>query len=82
MVDDENSIHEAAELGEGLFDERFGSIEAVLENQESLPLAETLNFGNFIIFADETGDVGLKNVDTYYPYFAINFCIFKKNDYL
>ncbi|HIT95917.1 MAG TPA: DUF3800 domain-containing protein [Candidatus Aphodousia faecavium] len=41
----------------------------------------TLSFGNYIVFSDETGDVGLRVINPNYPFFAINFCILQKEDY-
>ncbi len=79
MFENENTVLEATQLSKDLTE---GSVDSVQENQASLHFVKTSNFSNFIIFSDETGDVGLKSIDEKYPYFAINFCIFKKKDYL
>nr|DAV89515.1 MAG TPA: Protein of unknown function (DUF3800) [Caudoviricetes sp.] len=79
MFENENSLLEATQLSRDL---TYDAIESIQENQTSLPFVKTQNFSSFIIFSDETGDVGLKTIDQNYPYFAINFCIFKKADYL
>lgn len=39
------------------------------------------DFSDFIIFADESGDHGMENIDTEFPVFALVFCVFSKNDY-
>ncbi len=38
-------------------------------------------FSDYIVFVDESGDHGLKNIDANYPAFVLAFCIFKKTDY-
>ncbi|MDF7663184.1 DUF3800 domain-containing protein [Bifidobacterium sp. ESL0763] len=40
------------------------------------------NFGDYIVFVDESGDQSLKNADSDYPIFVLAFCIFKKRHYL
>jgi hypothetical protein len=40
------------------------------------------NFSDYIIFADESGDHGLKNINENYPIFVLTFCIFKIDDYI
>lgn len=52
------------------------------QSSSHVAVIDTLNFSEFIVFSDETGDVGLKSIDPKYPFFAINFCILKKADYL
>jgi len=42
---------------------------------------ETVEFGDHIIFVDESGDHSLKSVDDRYPIFCLAFCIFEKNSY-
>ena len=74
-----NIILEAVEFGEISTSEK---IEAVQENKGCVPSIDISSFSDFIIFSDETGDVGLRLIDDNYPYFAINFCIFRKDDYL
>lgn len=39
-------------------------------------------YGDYIIFVDESGDHGLQSIDTEYPLFALVFVIIKKQDYL
>ncbi|GGD23039.1 DUF3800 domain-containing protein [Pyruvatibacter mobilis] len=40
-----------------------------------------MNFGEYIIYVDESGDHGLKSIDPNYPVFVLAFCIFEKNNY-
>lgn len=42
----------------------------------------TQTFSDYIIYVDESGDHGLKNIDINYPVFVLAFCIFKKQDYI
>lgn len=44
---------------------------------------EKLNedFSEYVIYVDESGDHGLKNLDEDYPVFVLAFCIFKISDY-
>lgn len=39
------------------------------------------SFGEYIIYADESGDHSLISVDEQHPVFVLAFCIFKKSDY-
>jgi len=41
-----------------------------------------MTHSEYIVYVDESGDHGLKHVDTQYPIFSLAFCIFKKDDYL
>lgn len=36
----------------------------------------------FIIFADESGDTEIRNIDLEYPVFLLNFCIFHREEYV
>lgn len=38
-------------------------------------------FGEHIVFVDESGDHGLKSIDQNYPVFVLAFCIFSKEQY-
>jgi hypothetical protein len=38
-------------------------------------------FGDFIVFADESGDHGLASVDPHFPVFVLAFCMFQKAKY-
>lgn len=38
--------------------------------------------GNYIVYVDESGDHGLKNIDPNYPIFVLTFCCFKISDYI
>ncbi len=40
------------------------------------------NFSDYIVYVDESGDHGLKTIDSQYPVFVLVFCIFKKDDYI
>ena len=39
-------------------------------------------YSEYIIFVDESGDHGLESIDSKYPLFVLNFCIFHKGDYI
>jgi hypothetical protein len=40
------------------------------------------DFGEYIIYVDESGDHGLRNINPDYPVFVLAFCIIHKQDYL
>lgn len=39
-------------------------------------------YSEFIIFADESGDTEVRNIDPNYPVFLLNFCIFHREEYV
>lgn len=39
------------------------------------------NFGDYIVFVDESGDQSLESVNASYPVFVLSFCIFEKTHY-
>lgn len=39
------------------------------------------NFGDYIVFVNESGDQSLKSVNANYPVFVLSFCIFEKTHY-
>jgi len=39
-------------------------------------------YSDYVVYVDESGDHGLKNIDENYPVFVLAFCIFKKQDYI
>ena len=39
-------------------------------------------FSDYIVFVDESGDHGLKNIDENFPLFCLAFCVVKKDDYV
>ena len=41
-----------------------------------------MDYSDYIIFADESGDHSLTKIDRDFPLFVLAFCIFKKADYL
>jgi hypothetical protein len=41
-----------------------------------------VEFGEYIIYVDESGDHSLNSIDENYPIFSLAFCIFKKSDYV
>lgn len=41
-----------------------------------------MNFGDFIIYVDESGDHTLEAIDPDYPVFVLAFCIFRKDRYV
>jgi hypothetical protein len=38
--------------------------------------------GEYIVYVDESGDHGLRNIDPHYPVFVLAFCIFRIEDYV
>ena len=40
-----------------------------------------MQFSDHVIYVDETGDHGLTSIDTQYPVFGLNFCVFEKTHY-
>jgi Protein of unknown function (DUF3800) len=40
-----------------------------------------MEFSDYIIYVDESGDHSLDSIDPQYPIFALAFCIFKKDEY-
>ncbi len=41
-----------------------------------------MDFGDYLIFVDESGDHGLKSIDPEFPVFALVFVLIKKEDYV
>lgn len=41
-----------------------------------------LNYGDYIVYIDESGDHGMNRIDPGYPIFVLACCIFKKNAYI
>ncbi len=39
------------------------------------------DYSDYIVYVDESGDHGLKNIDENYPIFVLAFCLFHKQDY-
>lgn len=44
-------------------------------------MAESNQFSDYIVYADESGDHSLTSIDPKYPMFVLAFCIFHKNEY-
>ena len=40
------------------------------------------DFSEYVVYVDESGDHGLRNIDENYPVFVLAFCVFKKKDYV
>ena len=40
-----------------------------------------MSYSDFIIYADESGDHNIANLDSNYPVFVLNCCVFRKADY-
>jgi hypothetical protein len=40
-----------------------------------------MDFGDYIVYVDESGDHSLTNIDTNYPVFVLAFCVFHKRYY-
>lgn len=47
-----------------------------------MSLPDPNNFGDYLVFVDESGDHGLVRVDSGYPMFVLAFCLFSKTDYV
>ena len=47
-----------------------------------MSLPAPTNFGDYLVFVDESGDHGLASVDPGYPIFVLAFCLFAKSDYV
>lgn len=41
-----------------------------------------MEFGDYIIYVDESGDHSMTSVDENFPVFCLAFCLFKKSDYI
>ena len=41
----------------------------------------SMEYSDFIIFADESGDVGVKSIDPQYPVFVFSCCVFRRQEY-
>lgn len=41
-----------------------------------------MDFGDYIIYVDESGDHSMTTVDEQFPVFSLAFCLFRKQDYL
>lgn len=44
-------------------------------------MSQVVEFSDYIVYVDESGDHGLKSIDPNYPVFVLAFCIFKKTEY-
>lgn len=40
-----------------------------------------MDYSDYVVFVDESGDHGLESIDSYYPVFVLIFCIFEKSSY-
>ncbi|PWL17048.1 DUF3800 domain-containing protein [Falsochrobactrum shanghaiense] len=41
-----------------------------------------MDFGDYVIYVDESGDHSLTSIDENYPIFSLAFCIFRKDEYI
>ncbi|MFK0332608.1 DUF3800 domain-containing protein [Rhizobium sp. NPDC090275] len=41
-----------------------------------------MEFGEYIVYVDESGDHSMTSIDENYPIFSLAFCVFKKTDYV
>lgn len=41
----------------------------------------SVEFSDYIVYVDESGDHSLKSIDAGYPVFVLSFCVFRKDDY-
>ena len=46
------------------------------------PTHTAINYSDFIVFADESGDHGLDKIDPKFPVFALVFCLISVSDYI
>lgn len=46
------------------------------------PLSSVPDYGDYMVFVDESGDHGLDSCDPAYPVFVLAFCIIRKADYV
>ena len=54
---------------------------AVASNDLADGLDRLIEFSDFIVYADESGDHGLGAIDPQFPVFALIFCVIRKADY-
>lgn len=47
----------------------------------TLPVASE-DFGDYLVFVDESGDHGMAKIDPEYPVFVLAFCVFSKREYV
>lgn len=40
------------------------------------------NFSDYVVYVDESGDHGLTKFDANFPVFVLNFCVFRKHEYI
>ena len=40
------------------------------------------NFSDYVVYVDESGDHGLTKFDANFPVFVLNFCVFRKHEYV
>lgn len=40
-----------------------------------------MNFSDYVVYVDESGDHSLKSIDQNYPIFVLAFCVVRKDDY-
>ena len=40
-----------------------------------------MNFSDYVVYVDESGDHNLQSIDSGYPVFVLAFCIFHKKYY-
>ena len=52
-----------------------------MEIEQQSASEDDANFGDYIIYVDESGDHSLEEVNPEYPLFVLAFCIFKVSDY-
>lgn len=41
-----------------------------------------VDYSDYVVYVDESGDHSLKNIDQNFPVFVLAFCIFRKKDYM
>lgn len=44
--------------------------------------SDVKSFSKYVVYVDESGDHGLKNIDPNYPVFVLAFCVFHKTHYV
>jgi hypothetical protein len=64
-----------------LFESEETSLAAPTHVVPPAPAQANKRFSNFIVYVDESGDHGMRNVDPNFPIFVLAFCIFHKRYY-
>jgi hypothetical protein len=61
---------------------RTAKIVRVMVGGRVMSHADSGGYSNYLVFVDESGDHGLRNIDPAYPVFVLAFCVLAKEDYV